>query len=202
MTHTPESLSAELRKRASSHGKMVGNNGFYTASDALTDHQAADLIERQAAIIAAKDEALAFYATGFLRFSENRATINGVKARIWWESTSALDRDHGRRAAEAHALTLENADQTKGESAPVEPPRDPCRLPARDLTDAELVVEQTRVEKLWDEMHEPDPETGEEFEGHGGSPGEWMVERMDEIATEQSRRAAENADQTTSKREG
>lgn len=68
-------------------------------------------------------------------------------------------------------------------------PRDPTKLPARDLTDAELIAEQTRVEKIWDEMHEPD-EDGEIFAGHGGSPGEWMVERMDEIATEQARRAA------------
>lgn len=60
------------------------------------------------------------------------------------------------------------------------------RLPARDLTDAELIVEQTRVEKLWDSLHEPD-EDGE-VSGRGGSPGEWMVERMDEIATEQDRR--------------
>lgn len=63
------------------------------------------------------------------------------------------------------------------------------RLPASDLTDRELLEEQGRVEKLWDQMHEPDDD-GELFEGHGGSPGEWMVERMDEIATEQARRAA------------
>lgn len=68
------------------------------------------------------------------------------------------------------------------------PVRNTDRLPAKHLTDAELIVEQTRVEKLWDSLHEPD-EDGE-ISGRGGSPGEWMVERMDEIATEQARRAS------------
>lgn len=66
---------------------------------------------------------------------------------------------------------------------------DITKLSAKHLTDQELIAEQTRVEKLWDSMFEPD-EDGEVFEGRGGSPGEWMVERMDEIATEQRRRSA------------
>lgn len=64
--------------------------------------------------------------------------------------------------------------------------RNPSRLPARDLTDGELAVELARVERRWDRLHEPDEDGG--VCGHGGSPGEWMVERMDEITTEQSRR--------------
>src|SRR3954468_14904382 len=44
--------------------------------------------------------------------------------------------------------------------------RGPEKTPAKDLTDAELRVEQGRVEKLWDSMFEPD-ESGEVFEGHG-----------------------------------
>lgn len=55
--------------------------------------------------------------------------------------------------------------------------------PARSMTDDELTAELARVEKLWTDMR-----TDPEFEGHGGSPGEWMVERMDEIETEKRRR--------------
>lgn len=49
MTPTPspdtgDGLVKTLRKRASNHGKMLGNNGFYTASDAALDIEAASRI--------------------------------------------------------------------------------------------------------------------------------------------------------------
>jgi hypothetical protein len=55
--------------------------------------------------------------------------------------------------------------------------------PARNLDDADLVAELNDVERQWDEYF-----TDPEFEGHGGSPGEWMAERMDELRTEIVRR--------------
>lgn len=54
--------------------------------------------------------------------------------------------------------------------------------PARLMTDDELSAELERVGKQWDELRS-DPELA-----GGGSPGEWMVERMDEIETEKRRR--------------
>lgn len=56
--------------------------------------------------------------------------------------------------------------------------RKPENLPIRDLTIAEVIAEKTRIEKLWDDFR-----NDAEFEGHGGSPGEWMYERMNEIDT-------------------
>jgi len=54
--------------------------------------------------------------------------------------------------------------------------------PASELTDAELVSEEYRLGILWDSIRDDD-------EGHGGSPGEWVYERLDEIEAEQKRRA-------------
>jgi hypothetical protein len=51
---------------------------------------------------------------------------------------------------------------------------------ARQLTDDELSAELDNLGKQWDEFRK-------DAEG-AGSPGEWMIERMDEIRTEQRRR--------------
>jgi len=51
------------------------------------------------------------------------------------------------------------------------------------LSDGEIAAELADLGKKWDAF------TASDDEGHGGSPGEWMVERMDELETEQKRRA-------------
>lgn len=56
---------------------------------------------------------------------------------------------------------------------------------ARDMTATELVAEHTRLCLAWDELRS-DPELA-----GGGSPGEWMIERIGEIETEQRRRSAD-----------
>ncbi len=55
---------------------------------------------------------------------------------------------------------------------------------ARMMTDAEIASELESLGKKWDAFRDSDDE------GHGGSPGEWMVERMGELETEQKRRSA------------
>ncbi len=50
------------------------------------------------------------------------------------------------------------------------------------MTDAEIAAELSQLESAWDAFRHPD------FEGHSGSPGEWLVERMDELNTEVQRR--------------
>ena len=50
--------------------------------------------------------------------------------------------------------------------------------PAKYLKDAAIAAEMKRLHKRWDSI---------DREG-GGSPGEWMVERMGELEHEQSRR--------------
>jgi len=121
---------------------------------------------------------------------------------FWVDGGNSFVQDRARRAVAA-IFDLSSAELTaqgvvpgrpnpspKSEcegGSPVEG-RDTTRLDASDLTDDELRAEQGRVEKLWDSMFESD-EDGEVFEGRGGSPGEWMQERMDEIATEQARRS-------------
>ena len=52
------------------------------------------------------------------------------------------------------------------------------------VSDSDLENELAKLQKQWDESRSSDDE------GHGGSPGEWMVERMGEIETERKRRAA------------
>lgn len=59
------------------------------------------------------------------------------------------------------------------------------RTPATNLTDEQITSEIDRIGKLWDESRN-DPE----FEGHSGSPGEWMIERLMELETAQRRRSA------------
>jgi hypothetical protein len=54
------------------------------------------------------------------------------------------------------------------------------RRDAKKLTDAEIVAELNVLEAKFRATREGD--------GHGGSPGEWLVERMSELETEQKRR--------------
>ena len=51
------------------------------------------------------------------------------------------------------------------------------------MTDDQIAAEMKRLGDEFDDMHS-DPD----FEGHGGSPGEWMIERIDELKTERRRR--------------
>ena len=53
---------------------------------------------------------------------------------------------------------------------------------ASEMTDAGIVIELQELENQWDAFVKSDDE------GHGGSPGEWMIERMGELETEQKRR--------------
>lgn len=49
------------------------------------------------------------------------------------------------------------------------------------LTDSQIEDELAALGKLFEDSRS-------DGEGHGGSPGEWMVERMGELETEQKRR--------------
>ena len=53
---------------------------------------------------------------------------------------------------------------------------------ARLLKDVEIASELKELGKAWGASRVDD-------EGHGGSPGEWVIERMTELETEQKRRA-------------
>lgn len=55
--------------------------------------------------------------------------------------------------------------------------------PAKRMSDAAIATELRSLGKQWDELRQ-------DHEGHGGSPGEWMVERMGELEQEQKRRRA------------
>ena len=55
---------------------------------------------------------------------------------------------------------------------------------AKRMTDTEIVAELQRLGDKWDESRSGDDD------GHGGSPGEWMVERMGTLEQEQKRRKA------------
>ena len=55
--------------------------------------------------------------------------------------------------------------------------------PARNMQDAAIERELSKLKRRWDRFFATEPEGG-------GSPGEWMAERMDELETEQMRRAA------------
>jgi hypothetical protein len=61
--------------------------------------------------------------------------------------------------------------------------------PAKYLTDEALAKELKRLGKQWDAVRADDC-------GGGGSPGEWLWERMGEIEHEIARRAAGGALQT------
>jgi hypothetical protein len=52
-----------------------------------------------------------------------------------------------------------------------------------DMTVREIETELAELERRWQEFRE-----GCEGEGGGGSPGEWMIERMGELETEKQRR--------------
>lgn len=56
--------------------------------------------------------------------------------------------------------------------------------PARHMKDDAITWELARLAKRWSDLRSGNDELG------GGSPGEWMAERMDELETEQERRAA------------
>lgn len=60
------------------------------------------------------------------------------------------------------------------------PPR-----PASTMSGSDLIEELNDVTRKWDDYFLGD------FEGHGGSPGEWMFERMNELETELIRRIQE-----------
>ena len=68
-------------------------------------------------------------------------------------------------------------------SYPAPPRADPASLPAKSLLDYEIEREIAATGALLDSMFS-DPET----DGHCGSPGEWMIERLDELETEKARR--------------
>lgn len=53
------------------------------------------------------------------------------------------------------------------------------------MTDKQLADELMQLYKDWDECRNDE-------DGHGGSPGEWMVERMDWLETEQKRRGIDH----------
>jgi len=55
--------------------------------------------------------------------------------------------------------------------------------PATALSDAELTRELAELETSWKTFR------ANIDEGYGGSPGEWMVERMNELEIEQLRRS-------------
>lgn len=59
--------------------------------------------------------------------------------------------------------------------------------PIERMTDAEITVELVQLGAKWGASR-----AGHD-EGHGGSPGEWMVERMGALETAQKRRAHANA---------
>lgn len=52
------------------------------------------------------------------------------------------------------------------------------------MTDTELAAEFSALRAQWDAF------IAAEDDGHGGSPGEWMVERIGELETEEKRRKA------------
>lgn len=56
--------------------------------------------------------------------------------------------------------------------------------PVGRMTLAEIEAELKSLGDEWDEFATSDDE------GHGGSPGEWMIERMGALEQEQKRRAA------------
>jgi hypothetical protein len=59
--------------------------------------------------------------------------------------------------------------------------------PVRELSDLELAAELTERGNDWDAVRADD-------EGHGGSPGEWIIERIDEIEAEIKRRVTLQGD--------
>jgi hypothetical protein len=58
--------------------------------------------------------------------------------------------------------------------------------PARQMSNDEIESEIGELIAKWDDLRKDLEESG----GMSGSPGEWMVERMDELETERLRRDA------------
>jgi hypothetical protein len=58
----------------------------------------------------------------------------------------------------------------------------PAEKPARDMSDAELLAELSLARHRFEHYRDDDDE------GHSGSPGEWLYERIDELKTENERR--------------
>lgn len=59
-----------------------------------------------------------------------------------------------------------------------------ARLTAAQMTDEQIVAEVQSLCARWDVLRAANSD------GCGGSPGEWMFERLDELETEQKRRTA------------
>lgn len=59
--------------------------------------------------------------------------------------------------------------------------------PASTLTDDEIISRIKYLEKKWDDLRALLEESG----GSSGSPGEWIVEELGELETEQKRRKSE-----------
>lgn len=53
--------------------------------------------------------------------------------------------------------------------------------PARQLTTKQIRLELAELDDQWEQFQK-------DLEGMSGSPGEWMIERMDELETELKRR--------------
>lgn len=104
--------------------------------------------------------------TGRLAEAERRITALYARQQI----KSALERHYG--------LT-DTLDLTPQPQPAV---RDPSKLPASELTNPELIAEHASRCAEWDAFFTPD------FEGHGGSPGEWLAERIGELDQEVARR--------------
>lgn len=52
---------------------------------------------------------------------------------------------------------------------------------AGKLSDVKILAELEKLVAHWDELRD-------DLEGHAGSPGEWIIERIAELETEQERR--------------
>lgn len=53
--------------------------------------------------------------------------------------------------------------------------------PAKNMTDTEIIEELVELDDMFYEFRK-------DLDGMSGSPGEWMVERIDELSTELERR--------------
>ena len=118
-------------------------------------------------------------------FGSTRAINAMADAILSKLKENGLSREGLGGSARASRGAAGPSDCAEGDARLSDGGRDTTRLPARDLSAAEITREIGRVSELWDEMSADD-----EFEGHGGSPGEWMIERLDELETEQKRRPA------------
>lgn len=86
------------------------------------------------------------------------------------------DKDPYTQIAAFAKRTARAALAPAGKAAPRTAPK-----PASEMSDQELQADFTEHCLLWDKRATED-------EGHSGSPGEWIVERLDELRTEAKRR--------------